>query len=90
MLRRQCRTLVIAGVLVFTDAFVINQGIIAALGALIGGIPRALFTSLGGEASPGRRGSAGPHGTEIYVAVAVLVLRANFAIISSLARAPTP
>jgi hypothetical protein len=35
------RTLVVAGVLVFTDAFVLNQGVstvATALGALIGGV----------------------------------------------------
>lgn len=77
MLRRLRRTVVIAGVLVFVDAFVMNQGAIAlatALGALIGGVPRALCAWWRGKPRTARlRGAR----TGTYVAVAVLVLGAN-------------
>ncbi len=79
MLRRLRRTLVIASVLLFADAFVLNQGIIAlatALGALVGGIPRALFIWWRGKPRTARLRAAR---TGIYVAVAVLVLSVNFA-----------
>ncbi len=79
MLRALRRTLVIAGVLVLADAFVLNQGVIAvatALGALIGGVPRALLAWRRGNPTTVRLRAAR---TGIYVAVAVLVLGANFA-----------
>ncbi len=79
MLRALRRTLVIAGVLVFVDAFVLNQGVIAlvtALGALIGGVPRARLAWRHGEPTTARLRAAR---TGIYVLVAVLVLGANFA-----------
>ncbi len=57
MWRALRRTLVIAGVLVFADAFVLNQGVIAlvtALGGLIGGVPRALLAWRSGKPTTAR------------------------------------
>ena len=68
MLRALRRTLVIAGVLVLVDAFVLNQGLIAvatALGALIGGVPRAFLAWRRGEPTTARLRAAR---TGIYIA----------------------